>query len=360
MAKNVPGAAIQYKHRVFFKLFHKFIFIYINMKVLVTGASGFIGAAICLKLIQAGHEVVASSRVRLERPGTLTVIAPDLKGDTNWDHALHGIEAVVHLAAQSRVDVSLTTSDLEAEYLQINAEGTRSLARQSLHAGVKHFLFMSSVHAVAAQSEEIVTAETVPNPVSAYGRSKWAAEKAVREELGTSDCAWTILRPPAVYGPGKRTHFDALLRLVKAGIPLPLASICNRRSFIYVENLTDVVLACLFKQKSFAKIFLPSDGEDVSTPELIRKIAKNNQSFPFTMLSDSGNNKKCFSLRRLGQSSPRLFPFPERLLNAISRLPALGEIQKLTSSLFVDCETLRRDLGWSPRFSMDEGLWKTI
>jgi nucleoside-diphosphate-sugar epimerase len=209
---------------------------------------------------------------------------------------------------------------------------------------------------VAAQSCEILSAETTPRPNSAYGRSKLEAERAIRETLSNTACAWTILRPPLVYGKGNKANFGLLLKLVKSGIPLPLASVRNRRSFVYVENLVDVIVACLGNSKAFGKTYLPSDGEDVSTPELIRKIAKANQSFQFSEFSKQGAGRSTLGSRR----TLRLFPFPESILKALGRLPGLGALRKLTSSLYVDSEPLREDLGWSPRFTIDDGLIKTL
>ena len=182
------------------------------------------------------------------------------------------------------------------------------------------------------------------------------AERAIRETLSNTACAWTILRPPLVYGKGNKANFGLLLKLVKSGIPLPLASVRNRRSFIYVENLVDVILACLGNPKAFGKTYLPSDGEDVSTPELIRKIAKANQSFQFSEFSNQGAGRSTLGSRR----TLRLFLFPESILKALGRLPGLGTLRKLTSSLYVDSEPLREDLGWSPRFTIEEGLVKTL
>jgi nucleoside-diphosphate-sugar epimerase len=201
-----------------------------------------------------------------------------------------------------------------------------------------------------------ITEKTQPNPVTAYGRSKLEAERAIRKALSNTACAWTILRPPLVYGKGNKANFGLLLKLVKSGIPLPLASVRNRRSFIYVENLVDVIVACLGNPKAFGKTYLPSDGEDVSTPELIRKIAKANQSFQCSEFS-----KQCAGRSTLGsRRTLRLFPFPESILKALGRFPGLGALRKLTSSLYVDSEPLRKDLGWSPRFTMEEGLVKTL
>ena len=336
------------------------------MKILVTGASGFVGNFLLAALRDAGHEVRAASRSRVEQQGVDFVPAPELGPDTDWSRALNGVDAVIHLAGRVHVPSKNADAETEEVYFRINAEGTRALAEQAVATGVKHFVFLSSCHAVAAESGEILNSETPPLPVSAYGRSKLEAERAIRKALSNTACTWTILRPPLVYGKGNKANFGLLLKLVKSGIPLPLASVRNRRSFIYVENLGDVIVACLGNPKAFGKTYLPSDGEDVSTPELIRKIAKANQSFQFCPEAVSPSLGSEFSKQCAGRSTLvsrhtlRLFPFPECILTALGRLPGLGALRKLTSSLYVNSEPLREDLGWSPRFTMDKGLVKTL
>jgi len=336
------------------------------VKILVTGASGFIGSFLLSALRDAGHEVRAASRSRMEQQGIDYVLAPELGAGADWSRALLGVDAVLHLAGRAHVPSKHADAETEEVYFRFNTEGTRALAEQAAASGVKHFIFLSSCHAVAADYEVQITEKTQPNPVTAYGRSKLEAERAIRKALSTA-CAWTILRPPLVYGKGNKANFGLLLKLVKSGIPLPLASVRNRRTFIFVENLVDVIVACLGNPKAFGKTYLPSDGEDVSTPELIRKIAKANQSFQCSVSNDSVSHKNTRypSLATLHSllATPckaRLFPFPESILKAIGRLPGLGALRKLTSSLYVDSEPLRKDLGWSPRFTMEEGLVKTL
>lgn len=330
------------------------------MKILVTGASGFIGNFLLAALRDVGHEVRAASRSRVEQRGIDYVSAPELGPDADWSRALLGVDVVVHLAGRAHVPSKNADAETDEVYFLINTEGTRALAEQAAAAGVKHFVFLSSCHAVAAESEVQITEKTQPNPVTAYGRSKLEAERAIRKALSNTACAWTILRPPLVYGKGNKANFGLLLKLVKSGIPLPLASVCNRRSFIYVENLVDVIIACLGNPKAFGKIYLPSDGEDVSTPELIRKIAKANQTFQFSDFSGSVSDKNTRHSSLATRHSARLFPFPESILKTLGCLPGLGALRKLTSSLYVDSKPLQEDLGWSPRFSIEQGLVKTL
>jgi nucleoside-diphosphate-sugar epimerase len=331
------------------------------MKVLVTGASGFLGAPLCSLLREAGHQVVACSRTLVAQPEVCYVPAPELGPGADWRDALRGVDAVVHLAGRAHVTSQKENTETEQSYFRINTEGTKALAHQATAAGVQHFVFLSSCHAVRAQSDDMMTGDTKPHPVSAYGRSKLAAEKAMQEELAGSACAWTIFRSPLVYGLGNQANFALLLKLVKTGLPLPLGSVRNRRSFIYLENLVDLISKCLGNAKAFGKVYLPSDGEDVSTPELIRAIARAKAGVEHG--AGSGEHGAGGGVAR-GESrvagKAKLFRFPPSLLNAAGRLPGLGALRKLTSSLYVDSEPIRRDLGWTPPFTMDEGLRRTL
>ena len=355
------------------------------MKVLVTGASGFVGSMLCARLAEAAHDVVACSRSRVEQPGIFYVPSPELGPEADWTLALSGIDAVVHLAGRAHVTSEQADAKTDQAYLRINAEGTRALAAQCAAAGVKHFIFLSSCHAIAGESDDVLTDRTVPQPVTAYGRSKLAAEEAIKSVLADSGCAWTILRPPLVYGPGNKANFGLLVKLVQTGLPLPLASVRNRRSFIYVENLVDLIVNCLGNPKAFGKTFLPSDGEDLSTAELIEKIARANAGVEHgagsmehgASIDEDGRGKigdgsaprhtfgrrgDLSSLRSGSRArhSARLFHFPPSLLNAAGRLPGLGALRKLTSSLYVDGEPIRKDLDWMPLFSVEEGLRCTL
>jgi nucleoside-diphosphate-sugar epimerase len=191
---------------------------------------------------------------------------------------------------------------------------------------------MSSCHALAAHSEEMLTEATQPNPTSIYGESKLEAEHALKAELAASNCAWTILRPPLVYGLGNRANFESLIQLVCSGIPLPFAGIRNRRSFIYVGNLANLIAAVAGNQAAFNRVFFPSDDADLSTPDLVGKLAV-----------------------ALGRPA-RMFSVPASFFKILAALPGGEQVTKLTSSLWVDCGSLQRDLGWGPRFTMEEGL----
>ena len=330
------------------------------MKVLVTGASGFVGSMVCARLAEAAHDVVACSRSRVEQPGIFYVRSPELGPEADWSESLADVDAVVHLAGLAHVTSERSDAETDNKYLRINVEGSQKFAEQCAASGVKHFVFLSSCHAVAAESDQVLTDCTIPHSVTAYGRSKLAAEGAIKSVLADSDCAWTILRPPLVYGPGNKANFGLVVKLVQTGIPLPLGLVRNRRSFIYVENLVDLIVTCLANPKAFGKTFFPSDGEDVSTPQLIRAIARASASVEEDGRLKTGNGSATRHTSHVTHHSLRLFPFPAAALKAIGRLPGLGALRKLTSSLYVDSEPIRRDLGWSPPFSMKEGLRWTL
>ena len=333
------------------------------MRVLVTGASGFVGRSLLVTLRDRSHEVIAASRSRVEQPGIFYVRSPELGPEADWSESLADVDAVVHLAGLAHVTSERSDAETDNKYLRINVEGSQKFAEQCAASGVKHFVFLSSCHAVAAESDQVLTDCTIPHPVTAYGRSKLAAEGAIKSVLADSDCAWTILRPPLVYGPGNTANFGLLVKLVQTGIPLPLSSVSNRRSFIYVENLADLITACLGNPKAFGKTFYPSDGEDVSTPELIRAIARTAHGVEhgsWSMEHGASIGEQISEVGEPTRHSPRLFPFPESILKAAGRLPGLGALRKLTSSLYVDSKPIRRELGWTPPFTMEEGLRRTL
>ena len=330
---------------------------YTSARVLITGATGFIGTAMLSRLRTKPVQICAAVRRTLMRPFP-TFEVGEINEDTDWSSALRGIDAVVHLAAYAHV-----TSKRKVDHAVLkktNVEGTANLARQAAQIGVRHFIFLSSIGAVADSSGHLLTAASPCHPTTAYGASKLEAEKAIKEEAAKNGMEWTILRPPLVYGAGNPGNMKRLLKLLHSGIPLPLASVRNRRSFIYVENLTDVIATCLSNPKAFGKTFLPSDGVDLSTAELIEKIARASASVEENGRLKTGNGSATRHASHVTHHSLRLFPFPATALKAIGRLPGLGALRKLTSSLYVDSEPIRRELGWTPPFTMEEGLRRTL
>ena len=322
-----------------------------SCSILVTGATGFIGRALLPRLLGEFPSVRCAVRSQCSLPCDSFQVGR-IDGSTDWAEGLLGIDAVVHLAGFAHVNRP-TKSDLDL-MRRTNVDGTANLAQQAAQGGVRHFVFVSSIGAVCEQAEQIVDLETPCNPTTAYGKSKLEAENVVIKASEESGMAWTIIRPPLVYGPGNPGNMARLLKLIRSGFPLPLASVRNRRSFIYVENLTDLIAKCLDNPKASGKVFLPSDGEDVATPELIRKIAKANSGV------EHGARGMEQGDRPNTHHSGRLFPFPPSLLKAAGQLPGLGALRKLTSSLYVDGEPILRDLGWTPPFGMEEGIRRTL
>jgi nucleoside-diphosphate-sugar epimerase len=258
---------------------------------------------------------------------------------TTWDKALFGIDAIVHLAGRAHV-MRETEADPEAAFRAVNTLGTLRLAQQAGQCGVRRFVFMSSIKVNGeATTGTPFTAFDAPRPGDAYARSKWEAEQGLARLAhgGGGHLHVTVFRPPLVYGPGVRGNVLALLRTVARGWPLPLGAIHNSRSLIYVENLADAVAVALREPAAQLETFLPSDGEDVSTPELIRRIA--------------------YAMGR----PARLVPVPPALLKLAGAAFRRGAaVERLTGSLQLRSEALRERYGWTPPMTLDQGLAATV
>ncbi len=305
-------------------------------RILVTGATGFVGQALVAALRAKGHPL----RRALRQPATGcdadNAVVGDIGPDTDWALALQNVACVVHLAARTHV-LDERSADPMAEYRRINVLGTIQLARRAAAAGTRRFVFLSSVkvNGETTSSSPYAEADT-PQPLDGYGISKLETEEALRLISAETGMAIVILRPPLVYGPGVKGNFLRLLQLIARGIPLPLASVDNRRSLIHVANLADAILTCIDAPAAAGKTFLVSDGEDISTPDLIRKLAAG-----------------------MGQS-PRLLPCPVTLLELGATLVGQRDaIARLTGSLRVDASYIRNTLGWRPRIPLDQGLIDT-
>ncbi len=327
------------------------------MRVLVTGASGFVGQALCHALIKSGHgircavragaanknsgyshthaEAVNSVATKI-REARETIDIRDIGPETNWAEALTGIEVVVHLAARVHVLKDRARNPL-AEFRLVNVAGTERLARKAALAGVRRLVYVSSIKVNGERTHEMPFTETdIPAPQDAYGLSKWEAEQALRKIAEETGLEAVIVRPPLVYGPGVGGNFLRLMDWIDGGVPMPLGSIRNSRSLIYLGNLVEALMVCAMHPLAAGKIFLVSDGEDVSTPELIRCLAR---------------AMKCRA---------RLVPFPPVLLRLAGALAGKSaEIERLTGSLRVDSSKIFRELQWTPSFSVDQGLRET-
>ena len=304
------------------------------MKLLVTGTTGFVGTALRARLAASRHEVVPAVRSKSGLPHE--VVVGNLDASTDWRPALTGCDAVIHLAARVHV-MDDTAQDPLALYRETNTDTTLNLARQAADAGVKRFVFISTIK-VNGEGRDAPYRETdVAAPEDAYAISKWEAEQGLRQIAADTGLEVVILRPPLVYGPGVKANFQRLIHIVKRGWPLPLGSIRNRRSLLYLGNFVDAIRLCVEHPAAAGQTFLLDDGEPVSTPELIRAVA-----------------------HALGHPA-RLLAVPVWLLEAAGTLLGKrGAVARLTGSLFVDSSAIRSRLGWRPPYSMAAGLATTV
>lgn len=306
--------------------------------VLVTGATGFIGGEVCRQLLDRGWRVRAALRRAFALPtGVESAVVGDIGADTDWSAALDGVGAVIHLAARVHV-MHEQASDPLNEFRRVNVAGTSRLATQAAAAGVGRLVFVSSIKVNGESTDERPPfTETDPAaPVDPYGISKWEAETELLRISAASHLEVAIVRPPLVYGPGVGGNLRRILRAVASGLPLPFASIDNRRSLIGVWNLADLLLCALTHPRAAGEIFLAADGRDLSTPALIRGLAA-------------------------GMGRPaRLFPVPQGLLTALGRWSGRGaEMNRLCGSLEVDAGKARTLLGWEPPVAVEDGLRRT-
>jgi len=301
--------------------------------ILVTGAGGFVGTAVVSELIARGLAYRAVTR----GPCIGYFGIGNIDARTDWGVALKGVATIIHLASRAHV-VNEAAADQVAHYRTTNVDSTLNLARQAIKAGVKRFVFVSSikVNGETTETDRPFTAEDVPDPQNPYARSKLEAEQGLFALSRESGLEVTVIRPPLVYGPGVKANFATMLDWIDRGIPLPLGAVYNKRSFVFVGNLADLIILSVSHPAAAGQVFLVSDGEDISTTDLFRKIA-------------------------LALGRPlRIMPFPTPLLNlAASAIGQRAIISRLTDSLQVDVARTRNLLGWEPRKSIDEGLWQT-
>ena len=309
------------------------------MKILVTGANGFIGTQLSETLANSGHQVRNTARsIAPNNPITSEMITCDLESADNLDHLTAGCDAIVHLAGRAHV-MSDDPATSESLYLSANVDVTRRLAQSAARTGVKRMILMSSVK-VNGESTTIdspFTSQDTPNPQDPYGRSKTQAEQTLWDVASTSGLEGVVIRPPLVYGPGVRANFASLIGIVDRGIPLPLGSIRNKRSFVSVDNLIDCIATALQTPNAGGQTFLVSDGQDLSTPELIRAIAS--------------------SLHK----SPMLIPIPTALLKlAATTAGKRNAYDRLCGSLTVDIALTKQKLSWTPPFTVQDSLQRTV
>lgn len=305
--------------------------------ILVTGGSGFIGSAVINTALAMGKKVRASLRhIDANAPANAdTVLIGNLDGNTDWSASLKDIEAIIHTAARVHI-MHDAAADPLAEFRRVNVEGTLNLARQAAASGVKRFVFVSSikVNGEATRTGVPFTADDAAAPQDAYGLSKYEAEIGLHQLAAMTGMEIVIVRPPLVYGPGVKANFAAMMRLLSSGLPLPLGAVNgNRRSLVALDNLGDLLLKCIDYPAAVNQTFLVSDGEDLSTTELLRRAG-----------------------RVMGKQG-WLLPVPPKLLQfAANTLGKADVAQRLLGSLQVDITKTRELLGWTPPISVNEGL----
>ena len=305
--------------------------------VLVTGASGFVGLRLCARLAAAGHAVKAAVRrdstaLAALAPAARVVRVGDIGAETDWRAALNGVDMVVHLAARAHV-MRDGAPDPLAAYRSVNVAGSERLARAAAAAGISRLIYLSSIKVNGEATFNAPYRENdAPAPPDAYGRSKWEAEQALSRIAAETGLGVTVLRPPLIYGPGVKGNIARLLVWIDRGLPLPFASVVNRRSLIYLENLIDAILAVMLYPAP-GKTYLLSDAYDLSTPQLIRALAR-------------GLDK-----------TPRLLPVPPSLLRLAGACTGQSDaVGRLLGSLQIDASRITAELGWRPAHDPEQGL----
>ena len=311
------------------------------MKFLITGANGFVGKPLCAELLRREQSVRAAVRsASLPAENIEVAVVGSVDGESDWTEALCGVDIVIHLAARVHM-MNDTIADPLAEFRKVNLHGTANLARQAARAGVKRLVYVSSIKVNGKSSlsprvkdeQNIFTEKDIPNPQDPYGVSKWEAEQALHRVADDTGLEVVIVRPPLIYGSGVKGNFAQMMNIVRKKIPLPFASIHNLRSLVYLGNLTDALITCATHPAASGQTYLICDGEDISTPELLRQLAA-------------------------GMGVPsRLFPFPPALLKFVANLAGKSQqMERLIGSLRIDGDKIRTDLNWIPPFGMKQGL----
>lgn len=309
-----------------------------SQNILITGASGFVGRALCAGLSRHGIRPKAVVRTYQNFDTPVEFVRVDaINGSTEWGPDLIGVDVVIHLAARVHVMKDLSTDPL-SEFRKVNVEGTEHLARCAAASGVKRIVYVSSikVNGEGTRSGSCYTEQDLPCPSDPYGVSKWEAEQALCRVAAETGLEVVVVRPPLIYGAEVKGNFALMAKSILKGVPLPFASVKNLRSLVYIENLVEALIICATHPAAAGQTYLISDGEDISTPELMRSLGAG------------------MGLRA------RLFSSPSCLLEWLGAMVGKADqIQRLLGSLQVDSGKIRRELNWTPPYTLQQGLQAT-
>lgn len=308
------------------------------MTILVTGATGFVGKPLVDNLILKVNNVRVLVRKELTCVSEKVekIIVDDLSSVDDWTEILQSVDVVIHCAARVHIMNDLVADPL-IEFRKVNVNATLKLARKAAEVGIKRFIFISSIKVNGEMTEpgQSFKPDERCQPEDPYGLSKYEAEQGLLKIAAKTDMEVVIIRPPLVYGPGVKANFYLMMKWVNKGIPLPLGAINNQRSFLALDNLVDFIIHCIDHPQAANEVFLISDSEDISTKELLKKVAK-------------AFGKK-----------PRLIPVPVKLMTLVAKLIRKSDVaDRLLGSLQVDGSKAQNLLGWEPVVTMDEQLKK--
>ena len=308
-----------------------------HKKILLTGASGFLGKGIIRYFENMPeNQLFLVYRKNNLGPNKRHFCVGNINGSTDFSMALSGKDVVIHTAGRAHIMNDNSTSPLAA-FREVNVKGTLNLAAQAVQAGIKRFIFISStkVNGDLTLGSNVFSEVSIPDPKDPYGLSKYEAEQGLLKLASRSNMEVVIIRPPLVYGPGVKGNFATLIRVVKSGFPLPIALINNKRSLIALDNLVDLIATCISHPNAVNQVFLASDGEDISSLSLIKKIAI------------------AFDL------NPYIFPFSITMMKIATKLIGRGLIaDRLFGDHRVDISKVQKMLNWKPVISIDEQMQK--
>jgi nucleoside-diphosphate-sugar epimerase len=308
-------------------------------KILLTGSTGLVGSAVLIKLLELKYSAVVVRRPNCsDANGEYSKIVLDsIDSKTDWKDYLFGCDVIVHCAARVHIMNDQSENPL-FEFREVNFKGTVNLAKSAIKSGVKRFVFISSIK-VGGETSEMgfpLNEKMLNVPIDPYGLSKYEAEEELKKMAKSSDMEVVIIRPSLVYGPGVKANFETMIRWLLRGIPLPLGSISNKRSLVYLDNLVDFIFLCMEHPKAANETFFISDDNDLSTTQILKKLS-------------NALDKPCF-----------LIPIPSKLLSLLLMICGYKSFSgRLLSSLQVSTNKAKNILGWAPRVSVDEAFKET-